>query len=149
MIWDQELFIVYLAELREHLFEKLAIGEIIELAKSDNYRARRFMNLYIIKDKATFQDWYSKRAELGIQCILDQVISTLFHESWIMPVKKEIIDLLGIRKDMIVHRVVGYQVKEFEKDLLAYIMYWRKRKGDLVDLREELRCKVKEIKKKS
>lgn len=149
MRWDQELFNTYLAELRKHLFAKLTIEEIIELAKHEHHRARRFMNLYIIKDKATFQDCYSKSAELGIQCILDQVIFALFHETRIMPVKKEIIDLLAIRQDMIVNRVVTYQVREFEKDLLAYIMYWRKRKGDLVDLREEIRCKAEEMKNES
>ncbi|MFI8715171.1 hypothetical protein [Brevibacillus brevis] len=148
-MWDQELFITYLAELRKHLFAKLTIEEIIELAKREHLRARRFINLYIIQDKATFHNYYLKRAELEIQCILDQVISALLHENWNMSMKKEIVDLLGIKQDMIVNQVVGYQTREFEKDLLTYIMYWRKRKGDLVDLREEIRYKVEEIKNES
>ncbi|MFP3391780.1 hypothetical protein [Brevibacillus sp. SIMBA_040] len=144
-MWDQELFITYLTELRKHLFAKLTIEEILELAKHEHHRARRFMNLYIIQDKATFHNYYLKRAELEIQFILDQVISALLHENWNMSVKKEIIDLLGIKQDMIVNQVVGYQAREFEKDLLTYIMYWRKRKGDLVNSREEIRYKVEEI----
>ncbi|MCM3624323.1 hypothetical protein M4D70_19025 [Brevibacillus borstelensis] len=145
MKWDQELFIQYVAELQEHLFSDMTLEEIIEKAKVDHHRARRFMNLYILKDKTTFHNFYSRREDLEIQSIFDQVISALFYETEKRPIKQEIIiDLLGIRQEMIQNGVEGYGIKEFDKDLLAYGMYWRKRRGDLAEMREEIRSKLDE-----
>jgi hypothetical protein len=142
MRWDQEMFNQYIDELQKHLFNGMTIEEIIEEAKHDHHQARRLMNLYILKDKETFHDFYERREELGIQSIFDQVISALFHQTEKRPVKKEITELLGIRERMIVMRVDGYGIKEFDKDLLTFGMYWRKRAGDLAEMRQIIRNEI-------
>jgi hypothetical protein len=145
MRWDQELFNQYIAELQKHLFNGMTIEEIIEEAKHDHHQARRLMNLYILKDKETFHDFYERREELGIQSIFDQVISALFYQTEKRPVKQEITNLLGIREDMIDTRMQGYPLKEFNKDLLTYGMYWRKRAGDLAEMRNHICLSNKNI----
>jgi hypothetical protein len=133
MRWDQEMFNQYIEELQNHLFNGMKIEEIIEAAKNDHHQARRLLNLYILKDKETFCDFYARRVELGIQSRFDQVISALFHQTERRPIKQEIIDLLGIQIEMMKNKVEGYGIREFDKDLSAYLMYWRKRAGDLAD----------------
>lgn len=125
-------------DLQKYLFAEMNLSEIIQLAKKDHHRARRLLNLHIIRDREVFHDFYKRREELGIQAVFDQVISALFHEADRRSIKQEIIGLLGIEKSMIVSKVEGYGLKEFDKDLLTYGMYWRKRKGDLVNIQDEV-----------
>jgi len=139
MKWDQEFFNQYLDDLQMHLFEEMSLSEIIELAKRDHHRARRLLNLYILRSRVVFQDFYKRRKELGIQSIFVQVISALFHEVERSPIKQEIVELLGIKECMIESRVEGYGLKEFNKDILAFVLYWRKRKGDLAHLKQNQR----------
>lgn len=136
--WDEDFFNQYMDDLQMHLFGGMSLAEIIDLAKRDHHRARRLLNLHILRNRVVFHDFYKRREELGIQSIFDQGISALFHEMERSPVKHEIVKVLGIEESMIESKVGKYELKEFQKDLLAYGMYWRKRKGDLSNLIQKI-----------
>lgn len=135
MKWDESFFNQYMDELQEHLFRDMNISEIIELEKR-SHRARRLLNLHILRNREVFHEFYKMRKELGIQSVFDQVISTLYHDIEKKPIKQDIINLLGIEKSMISSHIEGYYIKEFDKDISAFRMHWRKKKGDLAHLRQ-------------
>lgn len=137
MKWDQDFFNQYLDELQKHLFGDMSVPEIIELAKRDHHQARRQMNLHILRSREVFNDFYERKEELGIQFV-DHTISALFHETEKRPVKLEIIELLGIEQGMIKNKVEGYGLKEFDKDLLSFIFYRRKREGTVGEMVQEM-----------
>lgn len=139
MSWDQVMFSQYIDELRIHLFKEMTIEQIIAEANDDHHQARRLVTMYVLKDRDTFHYYYSKREGLGIGYIFDQVISALFHETEKKLFKQDLISLLEIREDMITNKIVGYGIKEVEKDLNSFFTYWRKRSGDLAEMLKALR----------
>lgn len=79
MQFDQEAFGEYLEQMWEHLFETKTISQIMAKINT-NHRARRFLAMYLLKNRETFHLYYQMREELGIGYIFDTIISALFHE---------------------------------------------------------------------
>ncbi|MGP3783664.1 hypothetical protein [Paenibacillus sp. 1A_MP2] len=135
MQFDQEEFGEYLEQMWEYLFETNTISQIIAKINT-NHRARRFLAMYLLKNRETFHLYYQMREELGIGYIFDIIISALFHEREKRPVKQELIDLLQISLNMANQQVEGYPLKEFNKDLNSFLTFWRKRTGGWEHLRK-------------
>lgn len=134
---DQSMLEGYLTEMQNHLFGGISIDEIIEQV-GYNHRARRFIAIYLLKNKDTFHHYYSNRTEMGIEYILDIAISSLFYERSIKPIKQELINLLEINENIFYRKVEGYPLKEFDKDLNSLLVYWRKRSGGLMEMLPKL-----------
>lgn len=126
------------------MFEEMSIGDVIAQV-NDNHQARRFMTMYLLQDKETFDYYHKKRKDFGIEQIVDTAISALFHETDKKPAKKELIDLLHISVAMRYKKIEGYAIKEFDKDLNSFMFYWRKRSGKLLDMIDKLKQKNLEI----
>lgn len=126
MKFDQTAFAEYLDAMWIHLFGNDSLTKII-IEISNSHRARRFFTIYLLKNRETFQYYYAMRKDLSIEYIFDTIIAALFHEREKMPAKQELINLLQINLDMAEQRVEGYPLKEFNKDLNAFLAYWRKR----------------------
>ncbi|MCM3786216.1 hypothetical protein M3231_24990 [Neobacillus mesonae] len=129
MVFNQDAFAEYLHELRLHLFGDDSIDEIISKIE-DSHRARRFVMLYLIKNRETFYYYHKKRTELGFELLYDTIISALFYERERKPAKQELINLLAINLGMVSKRIEGYPLKEFDKDLNAFLTYWGKSTGN-------------------
>lgn len=144
MEFDQLAFKNYLSELKIHLFEEMSIGNIIAEV-NNNHQARRFMTMYVLQDKATFDSYRKKRKDFGINQIVDTAISALFHETDKKPAKKELIDLLHISVGMRYKKIEGYAIMEFDKDLNSFLFYWRKRSGKLMEMIDKLKQQNLEV----
>ncbi|RIX60052.1 hypothetical protein D3P08_00205 [Paenibacillus nanensis] len=106
----------------------MSLNQIIEKI-NDNHRAKRFFAMYLLKDQETFHYYYQMRAQLSISFIFDTIINALFNEREKKQVKQELINLLQINADMADQSVEGYPLKEFDKDLNSFLVYWRKNTG--------------------
>lgn len=140
---DQSIFENYLIELKNHLFEGMSLDNI--LAKvHNNYRARRYVAVYLLKDKYTFHDLYLMRFDFRLNDIFDTVLSAIFSQSDEKTLlKQELIEKLDLCNEMIDLKVEGYPIREFWKDVNSFLMYQRKRSGTSGELLEYKKVQTK------
>ena len=134
--FDQAFFNNYLHNLQNHLFPDKSIDEIVDKVNND-YRPRRFVAIYVLKDKETFHHYYQRRKELNIELLFNTVISALFHQRDKKIVKQELIDLLCINEEMAGEKIEGFAVREFDKDLNVFIFQFRKQTGEIFEMFKE------------
>lgn len=117
----------YLLELRHHLFADASVEEIMRnIHKS--HRSKRFIALYLAKDKKTFDHYYEKRKELGLESIFNQLISALLHETDKNLMRKFKVKELGINKEMISFPCSNHERDQIRKDFNSIMLYLFKKK---------------------
>lgn len=116
----------YIRELHAHLFEEEAIEKIIGEVKK-GHRRKRFVAMYLIQDKETFDSYYKRRKELQLEKIFNQLISAMLYKTEKKPLKQLFVDSLGLTSTMTTGKVSSYEIKEIEKDLHAFSFYETKK----------------------
>lgn len=124
--FDQRIYQAYLDKLGKHLFGEISIKKILN-GIHYSHRERRFMALYLLKDKETFHTLYENREKLGIEQLFNQVISALFYKVDKCQFKQDLIEKFEIQKEMITSPATIFEVKEVTKDINSFIWYVRKR----------------------
>ncbi|MBP1309188.1 hypothetical protein JOD82_002208 [Paenibacillus sp. 1182] len=126
MNYYQYVFNQYIKELHNHLFENEPIDSILRSIRK-NHRKRRFMNMYVLKDKETFHYYYVRRNEMGLDGAYNQIVSALFHEEQKLLIKSKFIYEMSIKREMISSPVLIVEIKEFTKDLQSFVWYATKK----------------------
>lgn len=124
----QEEYKAYLSELSEHLFDDKKISEIIQNTHL-SHRKKRFVVLYLARDKETFDSYYAKRKSLGLESIFSQLIAGLLYETDKHVVKRAMVSTLKLTEEMIEQPVEEHEKKEVNKDLNSFLFYLRKQKN--------------------
>jgi hypothetical protein len=122
---NQGLFRQYVEELQKHLFADMTLDDIIN-GLQESHRKRRFVAMYLLKDRDTFTSFLSKRHELGIDAVFNQIITTLLNKADSYPFIADWIELLDIKKDMVTKEPSSYEIREMMKDLKSFIFYCTK-----------------------
>lgn len=123
----QQVYKQYLSELSTHLFGDTPFDEIIKKVNT-SHRIKRFVALYVAQDKKTFETYYAKRRQLGLEDVFNQLITALLYQTNKHSVKKELVKEIGITKDMIEYPCLDHEINEIKKDLNSFSLYFRKYK---------------------
>ncbi|ADO59932.1 hypothetical protein PPSC2_28515 (plasmid) [Paenibacillus polymyxa SC2] len=126
MNYYQYVFNQYIKELHNHLFENESIDSILRSIRK-NHRKRRFMNMYVLKDKETFHYYYVRRNEMGLDGVFNQIVSALFYEEQKLLIKSKFICEMNIKREMISSPALMVEIKEFTKDLQSFVWYATKK----------------------
>jgi len=121
----QTVYKQYIAELSSHLFEGQSIEDIIKKV-NQSHRIKRYVALYVTQDKETFYYYYTKRRELGLNDVFNQLITALLYQTNRHSIKKELVKELGINKEMIEFPCLDHEINEIKKDLNSFSLYYRK-----------------------
>lgn len=121
--FNPESFRLYLEELHKHLFGAETINGLINQS-TDSHRVRRFLTMWILQDKDTFEFYFQRQVEFGLKHVFDQAIAGLTQiEGQLV---EDMRDMLAVTADM-GDEVDSYSIKEFKKDLCNYSFWYRKR----------------------
>ena len=126
----------YLRELHTHLFGSEPIEKIIGEVKI-GHRRKRFVAMYLIQDKETFDYYYERRKELKLEKVFNQLISSMLYKTEKNPLKQLFVDMLGLKNSMVMGKVSSYEIKEIEKDLHAFSFYETKKELKSKDYERE------------
>lgn len=126
----------YIQELHAHLFGQETIEHIIGEVKK-GHRRKRFVAMYLMQDKETFDFYYEKRKELQLEKIFNQLISAMLYKTEKNPLKRLFVETLGLTSDMTMGKVSSYEIKEIEKDLHAFSFYQTKKELKSKDYERE------------
>ncbi|WCF11513.1 hypothetical protein NDS46_31645 (plasmid) [Paenibacillus thiaminolyticus] len=126
MSYFEQSFEEYINELRTYLFGDISIDEIFNGAIA-YHRNKRFIMMYLLKDRETFSQYYLKRHALGLENIFNQIIASLFFEREKMLIKRKIISKLRLAEEMIVIPVSDVDKRVVTKDLQAFVWYATKK----------------------
>ncbi|MFF2531240.1 hypothetical protein ACFVS2_20270 [Brevibacillus sp. NPDC058079] len=118
----QELFNQYIDKMRNNLFMDTTLEDLFGSIAS-NHRVKRFVALYLLKDKETFHGYFMKRHEFGLEGVFNQTISALYFESEKLVIKNMFISELSISKAMMSSPATIVEAKETTKDLQAFVWY--------------------------
>lgn len=126
MLFDSQAYYRYLGEFHRLLFDDMSLEDIFaEIHFS--HTERRYVNLYVMRDKDTFFKYFEMQDHYGLTGVFDQVLSALFYQMDHCPIKKEIVAMLGVTRDMIKKPASLFAIKEVTKDLHSFSWYVKKR----------------------
>lgn len=128
----KQCFKQYIGELHEHLFNNLSINQIIK-DMDNSHRKKRFISMFLIQDKETFDMYYEQRGLLGLSDAFNQVIQALLLNHDSDRLKQLFVIELGIHEGLVEKNVSTYRIKEIEKDLRAFSFYQTK-----IELKKEI-----------
>lgn len=126
--FDHDLFLVYIEELHNHLFDETPLTELFSDVHN-HHQKHHMVTLHLLKDKETFDSYYQRREELGIASIFDILIGALTENTEGDKIKEHLVKLLSLSPAMISSEPSGYDKKVLMKNLKSFMAYARKRKG--------------------
>ncbi|NOU53727.1 hypothetical protein HN020_02775 [Brevibacillus borstelensis] len=126
--FDHGMFLEYVKELHEHLFESFEFEDLL-VNVHNHHQKHHLVTLHLLKDKETFHRYYSKKDELGISSIFDIIVGTLTENVAGDKIKEHLVSNLELTPEMKASDAADYDKKVLMKNLKSFMMYARKKKG--------------------